>query len=147
MDYRNRIISKIADKECERVSTQCILALQKMTEGMQSGDGSPLRNVWEEVCVQVQYQYSFHWEAYLITVKQVMLSEIQPLDESVKQAIWLQTDDGMRWEDEEADPDRIAPYCEDDIVNHILHKFVLATANDWSNRRIEKYMEQYSTHD
>lgn len=34
-----------------------------------SGSDSPLKNVWEEICVQVQTEYSYHWSAYESTIE------------------------------------------------------------------------------
>ena len=54
MNPRDKIISRLADLECKRVSRKVIRNLQRLTEGMQSGDDSVLANVWDEVCVQVR---------------------------------------------------------------------------------------------
>ena len=35
-----------------------------------------------------------------------------------------------------------ATFCEDDITCYILHNFVLSAANDWNNKRIEKFFER-----
>ena len=43
MDYRDSIVVDIAQMECSRITRKAILALQKMTEGMQSGDDTPLK--------------------------------------------------------------------------------------------------------
>ncbi len=142
MDYRDKIISDIAEKECKRISRKVILALQKMTEDMQSGGDSPLKNIWDEICVQVQYQESEMWDAYLLTVSQMILPEVEKLDKHIKQAIWLQTHEGLNWdEDENYEDSKTAPFCEDDITRHILHSYILTAAEDWTNKRIEKYLE------
>ncbi|MBI2817806.1 MAG: hypothetical protein HYX72_12785 [Acidobacteria bacterium] len=139
MDHRDKIIADIAERECRRVSRKVIVALQKMTEGMQSGDGSILKNVWDEVCVQVQFQQSVMWDAYLETISTFIGGEVEGLDALQKQAIWLQTDNGMEWEAENEGEGTVT-FCEDDITEYILHKFVLSAAADWTNKRIEKYL-------
>lgn len=63
IDYRDRIISGVAKIECLKISRKIIRSLQKMTAGMQSGDGTPLKNIWDEICVQ--FQESVMWDAYL----------------------------------------------------------------------------------
>ena len=54
MKYKDKIIQHVAAEACKEISAKTIRALRKMTEGMQSGDDTPLRNIWDEVCVQMQ---------------------------------------------------------------------------------------------
>jgi len=72
MDARNKILAAIAWRACERISRAVIGALQKTTEGMQSGSDSGLKNIWDEICAQVQRQESALWEAHVDTVKDVI---------------------------------------------------------------------------
>ena len=139
MDPRDRIISRIADHECERISRKVIRSLQRMTEGMQSGDDSVLRNVWDEVCVQVQGQESLMWDGYLDTMSGMIASCLSGLDAAVKQAIWLQTKNGMDWEVGEEEKEIL--YSDDEIVDYILDDYLLSSAANWTNDRIEKYNE------
>jgi hypothetical protein len=111
-----------------------------MTEGMQSGDDSGLRNVWDEVCVQVQGQESVMWDVYLDTISGIIAGYLSGLDDAVKQAIWLQTNNGMDWEPSEEEKD--TPYSEEDIADYILTDYLLSSAANWTNDRIEKYNEQ-----
>jgi hypothetical protein len=62
------IVKKVAAQAAERVSRRTISALQKRTETT-SGDDSGFKTVWDEVCVQVQYERSFYWDAYDETVR------------------------------------------------------------------------------
>ena len=139
IDYKDEMIRKIAESQCERLCRKIILALQKMTDCLHSGDDSILQNMWDEVCVQVQGEESVLWGAYLDTMEHLLSHHVQPLEMAIKQAIWLQTDESFDWECEDATSDDI-PYCEDDIVYHILHEYVLSKAVDWSNARIEQYL-------
>jgi hypothetical protein len=144
MDYRDRIIVKIAEKECERINRRVVLALQKMTDGMQSGDDSGLKNIWDEVCVQVQEQEFFTWRLYEDLMWDLIADEVKKLDEVHKQSIWLQTDQSYCWDDEDDHKNRkeTVPYSEQDIMNYILNSFILKTATDWKNRRIESYLNR-----
>ena len=109
---------------------------------MQSGDDSGLKNIWDEICVQVQFQYSFFWNAYLETINITIAYDVEQLDTPLKRAIWLQTQSGMDWTSEEENPDSVPiGECVDwDITDYILNAFVLKTATDWKNKRIEKYL-------
>lgn len=139
MDYRDKIISVIAEKECSRISRKTIRSLCIMKEGMQSGDDTPLRSVWDEVCVQVQGEESVMWDAYLDTMHGIILLNVAELDPFMKQVIWLQTDNGWGWEPESESQEAI-PFDDDAIADYILHEYVLLSASGWTNNRIEKYI-------
>lgn len=140
MDYKDKILEKVADKACNKISTKVIRNLQKMTDCMLSGDDSSLRNIWDEICVQVQGEESFYWDTYLDTVSSLILKEISSLDEEIKQAIWFQTEEGLYWEDDEEDQEDI--FDEDQISEHILKEYILSAAGNWTNQRIEKYLDR-----
>ena len=145
MDPYESLLSEIADGECQRVSRKVIRSLQRMTDGLQSGDDSELMNVWNEVCVQVQGEQSVIWDAYLHTVGRLISDQLSRVDVTLKRAIWLQTPEGIDWE---AGPgDRASPYSDDDIVEYVLHDYVLSAAADWSNARIERYRERSYEYD
>lgn len=107
---------------------------------MQSGDDSGLRNVWDEVCVQVQGQESVMWDVYLDTISGIIAGYLSGLDDAVKQAIWLQTNNGMDWEPSEEEKD--TPSSEEDIADYILTDYLLSSAANRTNDRIEKYNEE-----
>ena len=137
MDARDKIIWKLANRACNRISRRVIRTLQNMTEGMQSGNDSRLKNIWDEVCVQVQGQESMMWEAYLDTMRSVIVRALPQVDLEAKQAIWLQTSNGLDWEANEESED--TPADDDDIAEYILNEYVRSAAADWTNSRIEKY--------
>jgi hypothetical protein len=150
MDERDRIIFWIANLECQRVARRVARDLQGVSEGMQSGEDSPLANLWDEVCVQVQDQESTMWEYYLDLMRGMIQRQVQPLDLELRKAIWLQTDSGRDWafhydwqirEGVPPEPDGI-PYSEDDTVDYILRDYILKIAADWTNRRISKYLAE-----
>lgn len=139
MHYQDKIIFDITQRECQSLSRKVIRALTNMTKEMQSGDDSPLKNVWDEVCVQVQGEESVMWDAYLETIQQIIQTKLADLDRATKQAIWLQTNEGSEWSMDNEDNDTVY-YCEEDIEFYIMHEFVLSAAADWTNRRIERYL-------
>jgi hypothetical protein len=141
MDYKENIIHYLADRECQKICRKTILTLQKMTEGMQSGEDTPLKNIWDEVCVQIQSQYSLFWDAYLDTLFGIIVAEVRNLEDYIMQAIWLQTKEALYWEDSDEEIGN-APYSEEDITEHILHEYVLSKAADWSNANIREYLDE-----
>ena len=143
MNYRDKIISDLAEAECKSLSRKIIRSLTKMTDGMQSGDGTFLKNIWDEVCVQVQGEESTMWDIYSETIQSLILGEVAGLDTATKQAIWLQTDEGIDWKfDKENNEDQEVSIVCEDITKYILDGFVLSAAADWTNKRIEKYLER-----
>jgi hypothetical protein len=141
MNYRDKIISDIADGKCKKISRKVVRGLQKITEDMQSGDDTPLKNIWDEICVQVQGEESVMWEAYLNTIRSFIQAEVKKLDARTKQAIWLQTNEGLDWAIDNEEQETVS-FFEDDIIDNILQDYVLSEAADWTNKRIEKYLER-----
>jgi hypothetical protein len=142
MNAADNILSAIANRECKRLAEKVIHHLEEMTDCMQSGDDSPLVNVWEEICTQVQGQESTMWDIYLDTIQQIVLGFVEKLDRETKSAIWLQTQTGEEWETRRRDDDGVIPWSDEDIAEHVLHKYVLSAAADYTNARIEKYLER-----
>jgi hypothetical protein len=113
-----------------------------MTDGMQSGDDSGLKNIWDEICVQVQEQEFFMWDLYKDLMWDIVSEEVGKLDDVHKQSIWLQTDQSLYWDDEDdhRNKNETVPYSEQDLTDYILNSYVLKAAADWKNRRIEAYL-------
>ena len=47
----------------------------------------------------------------------------------------------MEWEPSEGEGEIL--YSDDDIASYILDEYVLSSAGDWTNERIEKYNDQF----
>lgn len=171
MKYKDAVLDYISDKACEEISRTVIKDLRKMTEGMQSGDDTPLKNVWDEVCVQMQSEPSYMWDAYEDTILGMIGQEVHKLDKNIIGAIWLQTGEGEDWDDDNESseeeniinknyypdfpfiqiepkenftkniiPDSIE-YDLENVTNYILKEYVLKEAGEFTNKRIEKYLE------
>lgn len=107
-----------------------------------SPDDSGLQNVWDEICVQVQYQESIYWDAYDEAVRAFVAAAVEELQPFEQEAIWLQTPQAFDWRwDDEAEQERY-PVVIDDIVAYIVSEFVLGEAGRWSNTRIRAYLER-----
>ena len=126
----------------KRVARRPVRALIKMRDCLTSGDDSGLVSVWEEICVQVQFEESFHWWAYDYAVYDIVRWEVKRLPPSVLRPLWLDTIPGQDWliEEEGEHPDS-APYCIDHVAEHITN-IVYNMAADWSNRRIRAYFKR-----
>jgi hypothetical protein len=138
-----------ADASCQRLTRRLIRYFQSRKDCLLSGDDTILDNVWDEVCVQVQDEASFYWDAYEETMLMVLQSYVEELSDYEQFAIWLQTDDGWSWQwDVDNDPEEIegtAPdFLLDDLTHYILRHYVYPEAGKWSNLRIKSYIETHS---
>jgi hypothetical protein len=139
-----RIVQALAESVCQRISRKTIRALQSMTDAnmLLSGDDSGLISVWEEICVQLQNEESFSWDAYEETIRTFVDSYVDELSNYEREAVWLQTPEGEDW-DSELDEERESyPVFNDDITNYIVNDYVLSKGNDWSNSRIRAYLDR-----
>jgi len=114
-----------------------------MTEERQSGADSGLANVWDEICVQKQGDYSFYWDAYDETARQFALSEVTKLEPHEQAAIWLQTTEGEEWCYEDEDDREKDPVIHDTVVDYIVDEYLYAAASNWTNVRIRTFLEMY----
>lgn len=114
----SEIVRLMADKIAERVARKAIKKLQQMKYTM-SGDDSVLKSIWDDLCVQVQYDESLFWESYDDTVHNIVESIVLDLPKHEQEAIWLQTDAGSDWSLEEPDVREIYPVINDHIVDYL----------------------------
>ena len=170
MEYKDKIITAIAEKACEQVAIAVIKVLRADKESRLSGDDSGLQNVWDEICVQIRGESSIYWDDYLDTAKRIIKAEVSNLDKSEIEAIWLQTDNGEDWDrdnqsEEEANivnngasefpfieiisdheltenkiPESVE-YDMEDIAEYIWDNYVYDKAKDFTNKRIQKYLD------
>lgn len=94
MDPRDKVIDEVAKRLCEPIARKIILRLQKM----EPCAVSDLKNLWNEICVQVQSEQFISWDLYDETVKGFVYGFIEKLKNYEQVAIWLQTDGGFDWQ-------------------------------------------------
>lgn len=112
-----------------------------------SGEGSGLNNVWDEVCVQVQYDESLSWQAYEETMRAFVDAAVEELAAFEREAIWLQTDAASDWEDEDGPNRDPYPVFDDDIVDFIMESHLLPEAGRWHNSRIRAFIDRVTLRD
>jgi len=98
-----------------------------------SGDDSGLKNVWEEICVQIQDDYSFHWDVYEDTIENFINGS---LSKQAKEVIELLLYIGNIDFDEE-EPE----YFQENIVEDIKAD-ILLEAEYYKNNNITNFLEQ-----
>lgn len=136
------IVRRLAEATGARVAQRVMRYLQGRRETT-SGD-SDLRDLWDEICVQVQDQESTLWWAYEITIEQLVRGYLAETPRHEMEALFLQTEDGFqwRWMDPGADTASGAPIDVDVIAAHVVTKYVYPLADRWSNRRIRAYLDR-----
>jgi hypothetical protein len=135
------IVRDVADRAARRVARKSIAALQKLT-GAQSGDDSALKTVWDEICVQMQFEQSPFWDYYDAEVRRQVADLITALPKHEREAIWLQTDAGSSWECDEPENRAADPVDIDQIVEYVVPEYVYEEAGRWSNSRIRAFIEE-----
>lgn len=138
----SEIVRELADRICRRLTRRIIATLQTMKDGLLSGDDSGLRNTWDEICAQIQFQLASSWDAYEDTISQLVKTEIEGLQAYEREAVWLQTSPGDNWlcEDQSFRPPY--PVLAEDIVEYFISEHLYKAAVNWSNGRIRNYLDR-----
>jgi hypothetical protein len=111
----DRVLTIFAEEIAVRISKKVISALQKIPH-THSGDDSELINAWDEICVQVQQEYSIMWDAYDYTARSIAISLVEKLKWHERIALWFQTTEGSDWlYHDEHTREREPPVFVDDI--------------------------------
>lgn len=131
---KSQLISIFALERVSKIVSQIIRQLQRF-KITQSGEDSGLENTWDEICVQLQGEYSFHWDVYEETFFNLVQEKVNKLASHEQLAIWLQTSYG---EDED---DLESKYDPSEVCHHIK-SIIFQKAGDWSNKKIRKYLER-----
>lgn len=141
----------LARQAVEKLVPQAIRQLQQLRDDhLLSGEDSGLRDVWDEICVQVQYELSPQWSSYQLLIERVILRILEAVPPTSLHALWLETDAGEEWLDDleevatSTEPNSPSPvvgltYDKDDVVVFLRDRVVDAAA-DWSNSRIDRYL-------
>lgn len=94
---------------------------------------SGLNNTWDEICVQVQTEYSAGWYAYQSTIENTINNCLEAEPDAIKQLISY-----MSILNEQ--PDDIT-YSSEYAIRSIYDE-VISIAMNFSNKRIDVYLEK-----
>jgi hypothetical protein len=135
------IVYELSEQLYQRLTRKLITTLQKLDSGGMSGDDSPLRNVWDEICVQIQHESSIFWDTYDDTVRGLAEAEVAQLSPYEREAMWLRTPEWDDWDcEDESDRDPY-PVANDDIARYLMTEYLYEEAGNWSNPRIRQYLD------
>ncbi len=145
MRIEQHIVAAWANRLENRLISDAISAFQEMQDSSLLSGDSGLTNVWEEICVQVQYEASAFWSAYAETIEHHFSARVSCLAHDERMALWAITNEG--WDyiyDHREAPDGAdhVPVADLEIVLH-LKSALLTAAADYSNARIEKFLERH----
>ncbi len=140
------IVREVAGVACARIARKTIAALKRMKDTL-SGDDSELKTTWDEICVQVQDEHSFYWNAYEKTVRSMVSTHAGELVPYEREAIWLQTKSGIDWDSDDLESREDYPVFDDEIVDYITTEHVFAEADRYSNSRIRAFLDRTSIRD
>jgi hypothetical protein len=137
-DIRNKVANNAIKGICERAKRR----LMQMPYSGLPGDDANLRNVWEELCVQIQFGESAFWEDYETSVRQVVAGAMLDCQDYEKLAIWLVTDPGFDWRYEDDERRDNPPFIDDgELALFIQRSHLYRIAEHWSNTRIRSFMD------
>lgn len=135
--YESAIVQAVAEQVCRRLTRKIIATLQQVNGALQSGNHSGLKNTWDEICAQLQFEESCLWDAYDETVRGLTKPEVEKLLPHERGAVWLQTRAGDKWGEDESAREPY-PVLNDDIVEYVISENLYREAANWSNRRIRR---------
>jgi len=137
-----RIARELGEALTSRLVNGCVRDLQRMgDDALMSAEDSGLRNVWDEICVQQQWEHSFSWGAYLATIEAFIEARLETLRPYELDALWLLTREGDDWDSELEEEREIYPVMRCDVLAYLQDE-LLSLALNWSNERISRYLER-----
>lgn len=156
LNFYENIISKQANKLRSCIVKKCIENFQSCKRNsnmMQSSLDSGLENIWDEICVQTQTEYSCYWFAYEDYIRSIIASLLKEMfDDNELMILWLQTNQCTEWISHYYDDDLSEDFCKykepddysfNDIID-LIFEDIIDTAANYNNDRIDEYLEQGS---
>ena len=125
MNNPSQVLSVFAHERVSKIVSQIIRKLQGFKEAL-SWEDSGLENTWDEICVQLQDEYSFEEEVTKMATHEQL-------------AIWLETESAYSYDADEDDLE--SKYDPTEVCHHIKSR-LFQKAGEWSNTRIRNYLER-----
>jgi|GEM_PF-36201 len=146
IDYLMSIIKQTDQIQSKQLLNKVIRSLQKLDINL---TGIENANTWDDICIQVQSEFSFYWPQYPDAIEGFISLELEKLAYHEKMSIWYQTELGQKiieneifnLEEKEGLKDLEEPfYCESETIRYLSGEIWKAAGN-WSNKRIRDYIE------
>jgi hypothetical protein len=133
------LVRALADQAARSVTRKTI-APQKRTETTSAEDSGP-KSVWDEICIQIQYEGSTFWDAYDQTVRAILQAYVEEMPQFERESIWLQTNAGGDWDCGNREDREDYPVFDGDIVDYLARKYVKSDPDRWSNTCIRAFLD------
>lgn len=135
------IVCAVAEDAALCITRKVINELQRMKYTL-SGDDSELKTTWDEICAQIQYEKSIFWNVYDDTVRGCLAGYVEELPAHEREALWLQTEEGIDWAFEESEDREPYPVYDNDIIEYLAREYIYTKAEEWTNARIRAFLER-----
>ncbi len=135
METHRYIIERLANGLCESITRKAIRNLQQIDAGFIGECG--LKSAWDEICVQMQKGQFDSPDVYHQVISDAMIGYLEDLNYYKCSAIWLQTEDGRRQNDEGEE----LAFTRWELVDFIASQYIYPAADRWRNKRIKAYHE------
>ncbi len=147
--YKN-LIGKQVDIIVKKLVKRFVEHSQNLKDGHTLlSDDSGLKNVWEEICVDMQGEWTFYHQTYISQIEMFVENVLYPkLTELEKTMIWTQTDEFDEWIEELEEKHRNEVnysidfsdmFCYDALLKYISNA-IMQEAMNYTNSRIDKYL-------
>ena len=148
MDLEEKIALNIArnlsNDLCKKITSKTIRWMQGFPTTLDMGY---LKNLWDDVCYQVQKEESFYWSHYDDMVTSNIVWLLEELEGYKLTAIWLQTND-VYYQLSELESDGLLTDIRyktlntscfiDDIAKYITGEYIYQQAESWRNDRLRQ---------
>ncbi len=81
MNVEEQVVRALALRVSSAIARKTARELRKLTDSLALGDDTGLKNTWEEVCVQIQYEQSVLWDVYEHTIDALILAHVEKLEQ------------------------------------------------------------------
>ena len=156
-EHMNRVYGDILASHTSKLIANLTGSIIRRLQGvkrdsgmMQSPEGSGLINLWDEICVQIQREYSPYWGAYEDYIEVIIQESIRKLPREEKLMIWLTSESFSEWadsydEDDNCD-DAFSEYFPEGYDNaaiiRTIYGEVTSRAEEYQNRRITTFLDR-----
>lgn len=151
MDLEQKIASnvaiKLSDNLCKKIASKTIRWMQGFDTHLLEIDG--LKNLWDDVCYQMQKEEYFYWSYYDDMIIANIVSLLVDQEDYEINSIWLQTKD-VDYHLSELESDgmiidnkyktiNVSCYIHD-IARYIAGEYIYKQAEGWQNDRLRQLL-------
>lgn len=142
LDYAYHILDSKANALLKTINKRIIRKIQKFgIETVSAGDDSGLENLWDDFCVQVQYEegdmFDMQEDIVLGIISDCIddLKEKDHADYDILNLYMSNIDIRFMWDDKD-----LYFYCDDELANSLLVE-IKAIAMNYYNNKIRRYLD------